>query len=190
MKKRGILLLMNLVWCAAACLGQKAKAVPFSAVIDRLFSKVEADIVTSAEAMPEEKFNFTPDGLHLAGAAFDGVRTFSGQVMHLATDNILIWAAINNQPVAYTIPDVNGPANIKTKKEVLDYLKYSFELGRRAIKTITAQTATDLVSFRWRKLAKLDLAFYGMVHANEHYGQMAVYLRLCGIVPPPTATEK
>jgi len=50
--------------------------------------------------------------------------------------------------------------------------------------------AMDLVEFRGRKLSKLDLAFYALTHANEHYGQMVIYLRMCGIVPPPTIHEK
>jgi hypothetical protein len=170
--------------------GQSKKPIPFSASIDRLFSKVESDILTTAEAMPENRFDFTPDSLKIPGAALDGVRSFAGQIMHLATDNILIWAAINNQKIDYDIPDVNGPTNIKSKKDILEYLRYSFKIGRNAIKSITAQNATSLIEFRWRKLSKLDLAFYGIVHANEHYGQMVVYLRMCGLVPPPTKAEK
>jgi len=171
-------------------LAQKTQRPPFSNSIDRLFNKVESDIVTTAEAMPDARFDFTPDSLNIKGAAFDGVRTFAGQIMHLATDNILIWAAINNQKIAYDIPDVNGPKNITTKTDIIKYLNYSFEIGRKAIKTITAENASDLIEFRGRKLSRLDLAFYGIVHANEHYGQMVVYLRMCGIIPPPTKAEK
>lgn len=188
MKPRILILLTAATLLSSDCWSQGKHATPFSLVIDRLFNKVESDIMSTAEAMPADKFDFTPDSLHISGAAFDGVRTFAGQIMHLATDNILIWSAINDQKITYDIPDVNGPKNIKTKKEVTDYLKYSFEIGRKAIKTITAGTATELKEFRWRKLSKLDLAFYGIVHASEHYGQMVVYLRMCGIIPPPTKT--
>jgi uncharacterized damage-inducible protein DinB len=48
----------------------------------------------------------------------------------------------------------------------------------------------DFIDFRGRNLPKLDLAFFALTHANEHYGQMAIYLRMCGIIPPPTANEK
>ncbi|MBS1934236.1 MAG: hypothetical protein JST96_09580, partial [Bacteroidetes bacterium] len=88
------------------------------------------------------------------------------------------------------IEDVNGPKNIKTKNDVIEYLKSSFTIGRKAIATLTNQNAMDLIQFRWRKLARLDLAFYALTHENEHYGQMVVYLRMCGIVPPPTISEK
>lgn len=190
MNKLRCCLLLLFLFFSFKGMAQNTQAEPFNNAIVRLFNKVESDIITTAEAMPEDRYNFTPGSLHIKGAAFDSVRTFAGQIMHLATDNILIWAAINNQEIAYDIPDVNGPKNITTKADILTYLKYSFETGRKAIETITATNASDLIEFRWRKLSKLDLAFYGIVHANEHYGQMVVYLRMCGIIPPPTKAEQ
>jgi len=118
------------------------------------------------------------------------VRTFAGQIMHLATDNILIWSAINGDPVRADIEDVNGPKSIKTKNDIIEYLKSSFAIGRKEISTLTTQNAMDMIDFRGRKLPKLDLAFYALTHANEHYGQMVVYLRMCGVIPPPTVNEK
>jgi uncharacterized damage-inducible protein DinB len=146
--------------------------------------------LTTAEAMPEGKFNFTPEALDIKNGNFKGVRTFAGQVMHLATDNIFIWSAITGDSVRADIEDVNGPKNIKTKKDIIGYLKSSFAIGRKAISTLTDQNAMDMIQFRWRKLPKLDLAFYALTHANEHYGQMVIYLRMCGIIPPPTISEK
>jgi len=168
------------------CFGQQS----LSPAIERLFSKIERDIVSSAEAMPEDKFNFSPEKLDIKNSNFKDVRTFAGQIMHLATDNILIWSAITGDPVRADIEDVNGPKTIKTKKDILEYLKNSFAIGRKAIATLTNQNALDMIEYGWRKLPRLDLAFYALTHANEHYGQMAIYLRLCGIVPPPTINEK
>ena len=140
--------------------------------------------------MPEKKFNFTPESLNIKNSNLKGVRTFAGQIMHLATDNILIWSAVTGDAVRSDIEDVNGPKSIKTKKDVIDYLKTSFAIGRKAIATLTNQNAMDMIDFRWRKLPRLDLAFYALTHANEHYGQMAIYLRMCGVIPPPTLNEK
>ncbi|MGF6849676.1 putative damage-inducible protein DinB [Chitinophaga sp. W3I9] len=171
---------------ATACLGQQS----ITAAIERQFDKIENDILTTAEAMPESKYNFTPEDLHIKNSVFKGARTFGGQIMHLATDNILIWSAITGDSIRPDIEDVNGPKSITTKKDILDYLKASFKTGRKAISTLTDQNAMDMIDFRWRKLSRLDLAFYALTHANEHYGQMAIYLRMCGIVPPATANEK
>ena len=161
-----------------------------TAAIERQFNKIESDILTTAEAMPENKFDFTPEQLAMKNSHFKGVRTFAGQIMHLATDNIFIWSAITGDSVRADIEDVNGPRNIKTKKEVIAYLKNSFTIGRRAIATLTNQNAMDTIDYMWRKLPRLDLAFYALTHANEHYGQMVIYLRMCGITPPPTVNQQ
>jgi uncharacterized damage-inducible protein DinB len=158
--------------------------------IERLFNKIESDILTTAEAMPADKFNFSPEGLEIKEANFKGVRTFGGQILHLATDNIFMWSAITGDPVRTDIEDVNGPKNLKTKKEIIDYLKSSFAIGRRAIATLTNQNVMNMIDYMWRKLPRLDLAFYALTHSNEHYGQMVVYLRMCGITPPPTLNQK
>ena len=73
---------------------------------------------------------------------------------------------------------------------MIDYLKSSFAIGRKAISTLTDKNAMDMIDFRWRKLPRLDLAFYALTHTNEHYGQMALYLRMCGVVPPATLNDK
>ena len=178
-----------LIFCFAFSITSFAQQSITSA-IERLFNKIESDILTTAEAMPESKFNFTPEALYIKNSELKGVRTFGGQIMHLATDNILIWSAITGDSVRADIEDVNGPKNIKSKKDVIEYLKSSFAIGRKAISTLTTQNAMDMIDFRWRKLPRLDLAFYALTHANEHYGQMTIYLRICGIVPPPTVNEK
>jgi len=184
--KKILTLLSFTILFTTICFGQES----LTGGIERLFSKIERDILTSAEAMPEEKFNFTPESLNIKNSSLKGVRTFAGQIMHLATDNILIWSAITGDAVRADIQDVNGPKNITSKKDVIEYLKSSFAIGRKAIATVTTKNAMDMIEHGWRKLPRLDLAFYALTHANEHYGQMAVYLRLCGIVPPPTVNEK
>ncbi len=163
---------------------------PFSSAIERLFNNIERDIVSAAEAMPADKYNFTPESLHLKDGDFKGVRTFAGQIMHLATDNFEIWNPLTGDSLRPDITDVNGPKSVKTKSEVLKYLKDSFALGRKAISTLTEKNAMEMIAFRGRELPKLDLAFYALTHANEHYGQMVVYLRMCGITPPATIRER
>jgi len=174
--------------CSSICLAQTP--VSLTPAIERQFTKIESYILSAAGAMPADKFYFSPEDLHIKNSDFKGVRTFAGQIMHLATDNILIWSAITGDSVRTDIEDVNGPKSITTKKDIIEYLKNSFAVGRKAIAAITDKNAMDMIQFRWRKLSKLDLAFYALTHANEHYGQMAVYLRMCGIIPPPTINEK
>jgi uncharacterized damage-inducible protein DinB len=160
---------------------------PFSSLataVERQLSSIEKNIISTAEAMPEDKFYFTPESLNVKGSEFKGVRTFAGQVKHLATDNFAIWSPLTGDPLRADITDVNGPESIKTKADILKYLKESFALGHRAVATLTDKNAMDMIAFRGSNLPKLDLAFYALTHSNEHYGQMVVYLRMCGLIPP------
>ena len=157
---------------------------PMTAGAERLLNYIEKQIVEAAEAMPEERFDFTPDSLHIPGSQFNNVRSFAGQVKHLATDNFFIWSAITGDDVPPGIEGVNGPANLKTKASIIAYLKQSFYVGHKAIQSLTTGNALDMMPFRGNKLPRVDLTFYALTHANEHYGQMIIYLRMCGIIPP------
>ena len=163
---------------------------PMTAGAERLLNYIEQHIVEVAEAMPEDRFDFTPDSLHIPGSQFKNVRSFAGQVKHLATDNFFIWSAITGDEVPPGIEDVNGPANLKTKASIIAYLKQSFSVGHKAIKTLTTGNAMDMISFRGDKLPRVDLVFYALTHANEHYGQLVIYLRMCGIIPPASRPDR
>lgn len=134
--------------------------------------------------MPEDKFNFTPQSLHIQGSAYKGVRTFAGQVKHLATDNFAIWSPVTGDPMPAGIKNVDGPEDIKTKAQIIKFLKDSFTLGHKAIATLTSENATEMLPFRGNNLPRIDLAFYALTHSNDHYCQMVVYLRMAGIIPP------
>ena len=151
---------------------------------ERDFSYIEKQIVEIAEAMPEDKFDFTPESLHIQGSAYKGVRTFAAQVKHIAADNYGIWYPLTGQPTPATIHDPNGPDELKSKAEIIKFLKDSFAFGHQAIGTLTPENELDLLPFRGRKLPRLYLAYFALTHANEHYGQLVVYLRMTGIVPP------
>ena len=176
------LLILGLAVTSAA----RAQDSPASltSACERQLKGIEKNIVDAAEAMPEDKFDFSPENLTVPGSAFKGVRTFAAQVKHLAADNFIIWSPVTGDPLPEDIKDSNGPKDLKTKAEIVKFLKDSFALGHRAVGILTAKNAMDMVSLRGNKLPRLDLAFYAMTHANDHYGQMVVYLRLCGVVPP------
>jgi len=157
---------------------------------DRLLNYIEQHITEVAEAMPENRFDFTPDSLNIPGSQFKAVRSFAGQVKHLATDNFFIWTAITGDQMPAGIDDVNGPSDLKTKAAILAYLKQSFAVGHKAIATLTTNNAMDMIPFRGNKLPRVDLAFYALTHANEHYGQLVIYLRMCGIIPPASRPDR
>jgi uncharacterized damage-inducible protein DinB len=140
-------------------------------------------IVSTADAMPADKYGFAP-----SDGDFKGVRTFGQQVKHLAAANhILAAAALGEEPPAGA-GDETGPETVRTKAEILDYLKASFEHLARAIEAIGDKNAivksSPISPLKGTEATRIALTVEAMIHAFDHYGQMVEYLRMNGVVPP------
>jgi uncharacterized damage-inducible protein DinB len=163
---------------------QQSQQTPptIASTVDREISTIEKEIVDAAEAMPEDKFNFSPESLHIQGGDYKGVRTFAVQVKHVATSNYFIWSPLTGDKLPEGLKDGNGPENVKTKADIIKFLQDSFALGHKAAATFT--TENMLQTAQNSKSTRLHLATFGVAHAFDHYGQMVEYLRMNGIVPP------
>ena len=153
-----------------------------ASAVDREISAIEKQIVDAAEAMPEDKFNFSPESLNIAGSDYKGVRTFAVQVKHVAASNYFIWSPLTGDKLPEGLKDGNGPENLKSKADIIRFLKDSFALGHKAAATLT--TENMLQAPEHGKSNRLRLATFGVAHGYDHYGQMVEYLRMNGIVPP------
>jgi DinB superfamily len=159
-----------------------ATTVTLASVVDREITSVEDQVVAAAEAMPEEKFDFTPEKLTIPGDEYKGVRSFAVQVKHIAASNYFLWSPVTGDAVPASIKDGNGPTELKSKAEILKFLKDSFALGHKAAGTLTPENM--LQPYAPGKGTRLDRVEFGVAHAYNHYGQMAEYLRMNGVVPP------
>jgi hypothetical protein len=162
---------------------QAEPPVTIASTVDREISAIEKQILEIAEAMPEDKLNFSPESVNIPGSEYKGVRSFAVQVKHVATSNYYIWSPITGDKLPEGLgDDGNGPANVKTKAEIIKFLKDSFALGHKAASTLTPQNMLQVPEHG--KSTRLHLAEFGVAHAYDHYGQMVEYLRMNGIVPP------
>jgi len=174
--------LLTLTVTAVAQAGKpKQEHRTITQLLDRSVSNFEHEFIPAAEAMPEDKFGFAP-----TEGEFKGVRTFAQQIKHVAAVNYELAAAILQEKPPSDVGDEAGPASITTKADTLKYLKDSFEYVHKAIATINEKNLTETVKspFGEGKVSRLALATSVTAHGFDHYGQMAVYLRMNGIVPP------
>ena len=157
------------------------KAPTAGQVMDRQLANLESEFVPAAEAMPEATFNFAP-----ASGEFKGVKTFAEQVRHVASANFMFSAGIAGEKAPADLGGENGPEALKTKADIIKYLKDSFAYSHKAFAGITDANATAAIPTPWGKgsTTRLSLASLTVAHAFDHYGQMAVYLRMNGIIPP------
>jgi len=156
-----------------------------ASAIDREISIVEKEVVEAAEAMPEDKFDFSPDKLNVPGSDYKGVRTFGEQLKHIAASNYLLWSPITGEKPPDTVNEGKGPDTMKAKADIIKYLKDSFAFGHKAVATLTSANLVEpIASSSGRPTTRLFLATFAPAHCFDHYGQMIEYLRMNGIVPP------
>ena len=135
-----------------------------------------------AEAMPADKYTFAP-----TKGEFTGVRTFAQQVTHIASVNFEVAAAIlgEGNPVDMG-KNENGPAGLSSKDDVVAYLKKSFAYTHQAMRMLTQENLMEQIhsAFGKNMVPRISMATVPQWHSFDHYGQMVVYARMCGIVPP------
>jgi len=150
-------------------------------VFDHMVSGVEHEFVSAAEAMPDDKYSFAP-----INGEFKGVRNFAQQVKHVATVNYLVGSAILEEKPPIELNGENGPDSIKTKADIVKFLKDSFAYVHRAVGTINTGNQLNPVKspFGEGMVTRLGLATLIVGHCFDHYGQMVEYLRMNGIIPP------
>jgi len=135
--------------------------------------------LTVAEAMPETKYSYIP-----TGGNFEGVRSFGEQVKHVACAQFAFFNEIEGKTPPEHCEN-GGPSLARTKAELLKYLRDSFDYGDHVLATITPQNALDRVEGPYAgPNTLLGIAAAALWHISDHYGQLVVYLRSNGIVPP------
>jgi DinB superfamily len=152
----------------------------------RFFGYEEYQFRSAAEAMPEEKWNYRPaPGLFKNEKPQFGPaeeRTFAEQVKHVACANFSFAALLDgtNPPADC---DKGGPNPAKTRVELLDYLRDSFAALKKSLGAITEKNMYDPIE-RPAPNTRLGLGVISIWHVADHYGQVVIYLRENGIVPP------
>jgi hypothetical protein len=166
---------------AGPAAGQTApgKTATMASTVGQWWTMIERSFVPAAEAMPEDKWGFVPhDG------AFENARTFAEQVKHVACGTFAFFMEIEQKTPP---PDCGrgGPDPARTKAELLKYLRDSFSYGSEVIAKMTSENALDPAGGPYGgQSTRLGLTTLAVWHASDHYGQLVMYLRLNGIVPP------
>lgn len=133
-------------------------------VLAARWSEIGDKIVRMAEEWPADLFEFRP---------VPEVRSFGDQLRHVAFWNEYAGKTIRGESASGDANELPRDA-YPTKTKVLNALRVSFddvkcEIAKRG-DTLGASDVDTLVSF--------------IEHSGEHYGQLVVYNRLNGVVPP------
>ncbi|MGB8542886.1 MAG: DinB family protein [Candidatus Acidiferrales bacterium] len=162
--------------------GAGPKPVPSAseAVLEQ-WNDIGRKLIAMAEDFPEDKYDYKPAPT---------VGTFSQRLIHAAHANEFFINAVTGQPM----PAMADPKReqFKTKAEVVAYVKKSFADGAAAIKAKGDKGMSDTVvdPFANEKTRISDFAYGFVEHSGEIYGQLSVYYRVAGMVPPESRPKK
>jgi len=179
--------LLLVLCCSGFVVGQMAMPAAKTPgdAINAILTIGEQEFTGAADAMPEDKYSFAP-----STGEFKGVRTFGQQVKHVAAVNYIFGAAILGEKPPVDVGGENGPDSVKSKAEIMTFLKDSFAYLHKALVSISDKNQLDEVSlFGEMKVARLSAGSFSTAHPFDHYGQMVEYLRMNGIVPPASRPQ-
>ena len=167
--------------------GQDKKAAPPKAAVSSSqalldeWNEVGRKLIAMADDFPEDKYDFKP---------VPAQRSFAEQLLHAANANYFFTNPVmGRKPPAEEDPKRE---DYKTKAAVAAFVKKAFEDGAAAIKFKGDKGLNDLVvdPFANQQVRVSDMAWGLLEHSGEHYGQLVVYYRVAGLVPPESRPKK
>jgi len=152
-----------------------------SQVLLESWNDVGRKLIAMAEGFPEDKYDFKP---------VPAQRSFAEQLLHAANANYFF----TNPAMGLKPPAGEDPKRdqFKTKAAIVEFVKKAFADGAAAIKQKGDKGLNDLIvdPFANQQTRVSDMAWGLLEHSGEHYGQLVVYYRVAGLVPPESRPKK
>ena len=161
--------------------GNGGRTVSESQAVLESWNDIGRKLIAMAEDFPEDKYDFKPNPAQ---------RSFAEGLLHASGVNYFFTNVVKGEKP----PAEENPKRelFKTKADVVTYVKKSFADGADAIKTRGDKGMGDIVTdpYSHDKVRVADFAYGFIEHSGEHYGQLVVYYRVAGMVPPESRPKK
>jgi uncharacterized damage-inducible protein DinB len=146
-----------------------------SQIVLAQWNEIGRKLIAIAEDLPEDKYDYKPN---------PDSRTFVGQLLHVTASMYYFTDPAQGQKPRY--PDDPKRDNLKTKADIVAFVKKSVEDGATVIKSKGDKGMSEIYTEPDSKqqMHISDLAYSLIEHSGEHYGQLVVYYRINGLVPP------
>jgi uncharacterized damage-inducible protein DinB len=157
----------------------RAQSNPLSTDLKKDYKSVRDFFIRAAEKMPEENYEFKPSR---------DVRSFGQQVGHVADDQYNLCAPAKGEirKAAYT--DIEN--RLSRKADLIGALKEAFAYCDGAYDAPTDATGAETVNFGKMSRTRFAMLNWILWHTWEHYGNVVVYLRMKGLVPPTSERKQ
>ena len=181
MRATSIIVLFVFLMSGTAALAEEpapaaAAKNPYTDHTRGVYEALQLIMITSAELMPEEKYGFKP---------VESVRSFGQILGHAASSQYYMCATVLGEKPAP--PKID--ASTATKAELIAALRAAFAYCDSAWAEMNDASGAEVVKFMTDDSPKLGVLIVNNVHTIEHYGNLIVYLRMNGLVPPTSDQE-
>lgn len=150
------------------------------AVLDQ-WNDIGRKLIAMAEDFPEDKYESKPNPAQ---------RTFAEQLLHASGVNYYFTNVVKGEKP----PAEENPKRelFKSKADIVAYVKKAFADGADAIKSKGEKGMGDRITdpYSHNSVRVADYAYGFIEHDGEHYGQLVVYYRVAGLVPPESRPKK
>ncbi len=167
---------MNRIWTLTlmgALLGAVALNAqnPLSTDTKNFYNGIKGTLTKAADEMSEADYSFK---------ASPAEKTYGAMIGHIADVQLALCGNANGEQ---KMGDAEKTKT--TKADLVAALKASFDYCDGVYGSLTdADAATKVTMFGPNKATKLAVLNFNIAHDNEMYGQLVVYLRIKGLVPP------
>ena len=161
--------------------GAKPKVVSEQTAVLESWNDIGRKLIAMAEDFPEDKYEFKPNPAQ---------RTFAEQLLHASGVNYYFTNVVKGEKP----PAEENPKRelFKSKADIVAYVKKAFADGADAIKAKGEKGMNDRITdpYSHNSVRVADYAYGFIEHDGEHYGQLVVYYRVAGLVPPESRPKK
>lgn len=156
-------------------------ALSASQAVLEQWNDIGRKLIAIAEDLPESKYDYKPH---------PDSRTFVGQLLHVSASMYYFTDVAQGKKARYG--DDPKREDFKTKEQVATFVKKCVADGADLIKAKgdAGMTGTIVDPFSNRETRLTDWAYGLIEHSGEHYGQLVVYYRINGMVPPESRPKK
>jgi len=161
---------------------QASQANPFTTFNKFAYARLKTILVSSAEKMPEENYNFKPT---------EAIRSYGQIVGHVADAQYMFCSVALGEKN----PGLKIEQTKTTKADLVTALKDAVAYCDKAYDSMTDASGSQMVKLFDMDMPKLGVLNVNNMHDMEHYGNLVTYMRLKNVVPPtseqpPTAPQK
>ena len=154
---------------------------PSEAVLEQ-WNDIGRKLIAIAEDLPEEKYDYKPN---------PDSRTFRALLLHVSASMYFFTDPAQKQKPRYSDDPKPADLKINNKADLVAFVKQCVKDGADLIKAKGDKGLNESVNDGGPRLIRLGDLAYGLIeHSGEHYGNLVVYYRIDGMVPPESRPKK